>query len=117
MIVTPCCIQREKCQNLAVYWLVPRKLYSSTCFTGDWNARCGVYEEDSINIDERLNAKSYDEDADVDETDDWDSEAREVRLSMICLSTASICVLIQAKSMLLYFSTFSLLCFFALKII
>ncbi|XP_045165355.2 F-box/LRR-repeat protein 5-like [Mercenaria mercenaria] len=54
-------------------------LYPVSWAKGDWNAQCGVNEEDSIDVEERLNAKSYDEDADVDETDEWDSEALEIQ--------------------------------------
>ena len=49
-----------------------------TIVTGDWNAKTGVNEEDSIDVEERLTAKGFDEDADVDETDEWDTEAIEV---------------------------------------
>lgn len=62
------------------------ELYPVSWAKGDWSARQGVYEEDSIDVAERLNSKAFDEDADIDEADDWDEEAREIQLQSSMLT-------------------------------
>ena len=45
---------------------------------GDWDATEGIYDEDSQDLNNKLEGKMYDEDADIDESDDWDLESIQV---------------------------------------
>lgn len=58
-------------KTLPMLWIPP----------GNWNANGGVYEEDLQDVMEKLDSKALDEDADIDEADDWDSEAIQVVLT------------------------------------
>lgn len=57
-----------------------RGLKCQTFCSGNWDSTAGVDEEDKQDAMSKLESKALDEDADVDEAEDWDAEAVEVRV-------------------------------------
>lgn len=82
-----CAQVSRRWNNLAMDGSLWTQLYPVSWAKGDWNAKHGVDEEDRINVEKEMSSKAFDEDADIDETDDWDEEAREIKFqsSMLIL--------------------------------